>query len=237
MQLPLCKNQIMQRMRFYCLLCEVLGTGYAPPLYPLSSFLCGVCVYTRINFCLWTVRPPSVYGQRVGTFVLCCHATTYWTLSCAHERAINLTRTNHMFIHGLNMISHNTYDHAMYDMNLCWCDLMSSCSFNIRANARFEDLCLFGILIQACGGREGSSLTSFAMPIWFLDAPAWFLASTWPDCLQFTTDLWDSFSISAVLIFYVLWFGICDSFCIYLLALAPYMDEWVLGHHSRGYLA
>ena len=44
---------------------------------------------------------------------------------------------------------------------------MSPCSFNISANARFEELCLFGILIQACGGREGSSLTSFAMPIWF----------------------------------------------------------------------
>ena len=54
MQLPLCKNQIMQRMRFYCLLCEVLGTGYAPPLYPFSSFLCGVCVCTRVS--------TSVYG-------------------------------------------------------------------------------------------------------------------------------------------------------------------------------
>ena len=54
MQLPLFKNQIMQKMRSYCLLCEVIGTGYAPPLYPLSSFLCGVCMCTRIS--------ASVYG-------------------------------------------------------------------------------------------------------------------------------------------------------------------------------
>ena len=164
MQLPLCKNKVCQECDSTACYARFQVQGMRLLFYPLSSFLCGVCVFTRIS--------TSVYGLCVLLRFMDNASTLYVLLSCNNLINLMCTSTCNQLdknkshaIHGLNTILHNMYDNATYDMNLCGCDLMSPCSFNISANARFEELCLFGILIQACGGREGSSLTSFAMPI------------------------------------------------------------------------
>ena len=201
--------------------------------WPLSY---AVCVFTRVS--------TSVYGLCLLLRFMDNASTLYVLLSCNNLINLMCTSTCNQLdknkshaIHGLNTILHNMYDNATYDMNLCGCDLMSPCSFNISANARFEELCLFGILIQACGGREGSSLTSFAMPIWFWMRQRGSLRQRGQ--IAYNSPL--TFEVHSQFLqfssFTCFGLGFVTAFAFICWLLAPYMDEWVLGHNSRGYFA
>ena len=66
MLLPLCKTKVCKECDSTACYARHQVQGMRPLFIPcpLSYAVC-VCVYAHINFCLWTMRPPSVYGQRV----------------------------------------------------------------------------------------------------------------------------------------------------------------------------
>ena len=133
MLLPLCKTKVCKECDSTACYARHQVQGMRPLFIPcpLSYAVCVcVCVFTRIS--------TSVYGLCVLLRFMDNASTLYVLLSCNNPGNLMRTTTCNQLdrnkshaIHDLNTILHNMYDSATYDMNLCGCDLMSSCAFNI----------------------------------------------------------------------------------------------------------
>ena len=129
MLLPLCKTKVCKECDSTACYARHQVQGMRPLFIPCPLSY-AVCVFTRIS--------TSVYGLCVLLRFMDNASTLYVLLSCNNPGNLMRTTTCNQLdrnkshaIHDLNTILHNMYDSATYDMNLCGCDLMSSCAFNI----------------------------------------------------------------------------------------------------------
>ena len=129
MLLPLCKTKVCKECDSTACYARHQVQGMRPLFIPCPLSY-AVCVFTRIS--------TSVYGLCVLLRFMDNASTLYVLLSCNNLGNLMRTTTCNQLdrnkshaIHDLNTILHNMYDSATYDMNLCGCDLMSSCAFNI----------------------------------------------------------------------------------------------------------
>ena len=210
------------------LLPAMQGTRYgvSASSLPLVLLVYAVCVSVRL--------PTSVYGLCVrllfmdnasrGMRLVVMQQLLCWMHNVM--QLINMKQPTYMPLqeYCINVYECNTISYNGMIYRLRWCsDYFWDNPFYAKAWCLKIIECLDLFIKQAVGGRAHRSL-HLQCPFDFY-ASAWFLASPWQDCLQFTHHNWDSLSFSAVFV-YVFQFGICDSLGNYLLALKP-LHGWV----------